>query len=66
MSDSELRGGSPYPCRLRTDRLTSVDKFEMCTNTCGILWGPVNLVASVTAWSNRNRYSMIVVGGRMR
>jgi hypothetical protein len=30
------------------------------------LWGPENLVASVTAWSNRNRYSMVVVGGRMR
>jgi hypothetical protein len=55
MSDSELRGGSPHPCRLRTDRLAPVDKFEMCTNTCGILWGPVNLVSS-----------MIVVGGRMR
>jgi hypothetical protein len=30
------------------------------------LWGPRNLVASVTAWSNRNRYSIVVVGGRMR
>jgi hypothetical protein len=30
------------------------------------LWGPVNLVASVTAWSNRNCYSMVGVGGRMR
>jgi hypothetical protein len=66
ISDSELRGGSPHPCRLRTDRLTPVDKFEMCTDTCEILCGPVNLVASVTAWSNRNRYSMVVVGGRMR
>jgi hypothetical protein len=30
------------------------------------LWGPVNLVASVTAWSNYNHYSMLDVGGRMR
>jgi hypothetical protein len=66
MSDSELRGGSPRPCRLRTDRLAPVSKFEMCTDACGILWGPVNLVTSVTAWSSRNRYSMVVVGGRMR
>jgi hypothetical protein len=27
------------------------------------LWGPVNLVASITAWSNCNRYSLVVVGG---
>jgi hypothetical protein len=32
----------------------------------GDLWGPENLVASVTAWSNRNRYSLVYVGGRMR
>jgi hypothetical protein len=66
MSNSKLRGGSPHPCRLRTDRLAPVDKFKMCTDACEILWGPVNLVASITAWSNRNRYSMVVVGGRMR
>jgi hypothetical protein len=30
------------------------------------LLGPINLVASVTAWSNCNRYSLVVVGGRMR
>jgi hypothetical protein len=30
VSDSELRGGSPRPCRLRIDRLAPVDKFEMC------------------------------------
>jgi hypothetical protein len=29
------------------------------------LWDPVNLVADVTACSNYNRYSMVVVGGRM-
>jgi hypothetical protein len=28
MSDSELRGGSPRPCRLRTNRLTLVSKFD--------------------------------------
>jgi hypothetical protein len=66
MSDSELRGDSPHSCQLRTNRLAPVDKFEMCTDTCEILWGPVKLVASVTAWSNRNSYSMVVVGGRMR
>jgi hypothetical protein len=66
ISDSELRCGSPRLCRLRTDHLAPVDKFEICTDTCGILWGPVNLVASVTGWSNCNRYSMVVVGGRMR
>jgi hypothetical protein len=30
------------------------------------LWGPINLVASVTNWSNHNCYSMVVVGGRTR
>jgi hypothetical protein len=28
MSDSELRGGIPRLCRLRTDRLTPVSKFD--------------------------------------
>jgi hypothetical protein len=31
-----------------------------------VMLGPVNLVSSVTAWSNCNRYSMVDVGGRMR
>jgi hypothetical protein len=66
MSGSELRGGGPRPCQLRTNRLAPVDKFGMCTDACRILWGPVNLVASVTAWSNHNRYSIVVDGGRMR
>jgi hypothetical protein len=66
MSDSELRGGSPHRCHLRTDRLTLVNMFEMCTDTCGILWSLVNLVAHVTTLLNCNRYSMVVVGGRMR
>jgi hypothetical protein len=66
ISDLKLRGDNPRPYRLRTDHLALVDKFEMCTDAYGIIWGPVNLVASVTAWSNRNRYSMVVVGGRMR
>jgi hypothetical protein len=55
MLDSELRGGSPHPCRLGTNRLASVDKFQMCTDACGILCCLVNLVASVTAWSNHYR-----------
>jgi hypothetical protein len=66
MLDSELRVGSPRLCQLRTDRLAPVDKFELCTDSYVILWGPVNLLAYVTAWSNRNRYSMVVVGERMR
>jgi hypothetical protein len=63
---SELQAGSPRLCRLRTDRHASVSKFELCTGTCGIYCGPVNLVASVTAWLNRNRYSMVDVRGRLR
>jgi hypothetical protein len=65
MSDSELRGGSPCPCWLRTDHLALVNKFDYVL-ALEDLWSPVNLVASVTAWSNHNRYSMVVVGGRMR
>jgi hypothetical protein len=30
------------------------------------LWGPVNQLAFVTAWSNCNRYPMVDVWGRMR
>jgi hypothetical protein len=30
------------------------------------LWGSINLVAYVTAWSNSSRYSKVVVRGRMR
>jgi hypothetical protein len=66
MSDLDLLGGSPHSCRLRTGCLAPMDKFEMCTDSCRILWGPVNLVASITAWLNCNHYSMVVVGGRMR
>jgi hypothetical protein len=29
------------------------------------LWGPVNQIAYVTTWSNHNRYSKVVVGGRI-
>jgi hypothetical protein len=29
--NSELQGGSLHLCRLRTDRLTPVSKFELCT-----------------------------------
>jgi hypothetical protein len=36
MSDSELQGGSPHLCRLRTDRLAPVNKIELCTDAYGI------------------------------
>jgi hypothetical protein len=36
MSDSELQGGSPCLCRLRTDRLAPVNKIELCTDAYGI------------------------------
>jgi hypothetical protein len=36
MSDSELQGGSPRLCRLRTDRLAPVNKIELCTDACRI------------------------------
>jgi hypothetical protein len=29
--NSEVQGGSPRLCRLRTDRLAPVSKFELCT-----------------------------------
>jgi hypothetical protein len=32
MLDSELQGGSPRLCRLRTDRLALVNKIKLCTN----------------------------------
>jgi hypothetical protein len=32
MLDSELQGGSPRLCRLRTDRLALVNKIELCTD----------------------------------
>jgi hypothetical protein len=36
MSDSELQGGSPHLCQLRTDRLAPVNKIELCTDAYGI------------------------------
>jgi hypothetical protein len=36
ISDSELQGGSPRLCRLRTDRLAPVNKIEFCTDAYGI------------------------------
>jgi hypothetical protein len=36
MSDSELQGGSPCLCRLRTDRLAPVNKIELCTDAYGL------------------------------
>jgi hypothetical protein len=31
--DSELQGGNPRLCRLRTNRLAPVNKIELCTDT---------------------------------
>jgi hypothetical protein len=48
-SCSELRGGIPRLCQLRTDRLALVNKFELCTGAYGIFLGPANILAlSVT------------------
>jgi hypothetical protein len=44
--NSELQCGSPHLCRLMTDRLAPVSKFELCTVAYEILWGPANWVAS--------------------
>jgi hypothetical protein len=35
--DSELRGGSHRPCRLRIDRLTSVSKFDYILTHTGFM-----------------------------
>jgi hypothetical protein len=40
MLDSELQGGSPRLCRLRTDCLASVNKIELCTDTYRIYGVP--------------------------
>jgi hypothetical protein len=40
MSYSELQGGSPRLCRLRTDHLASVNKIELCTDAYGIYGVP--------------------------
>jgi hypothetical protein len=37
MSDSELQGGSPRLCRLRTDRLASVNKIEFVLTHTGYM-----------------------------
>jgi hypothetical protein len=47
--NSELQGGSPYLCRLRTDRLASMSKFVLCTGAYEILWAPANWVVSCAA-----------------
>jgi hypothetical protein len=47
--NSKLQDGSPHLCRLRTDHLAPVDKFELCTSVYKILWGPANLLASTVA-----------------
>jgi hypothetical protein len=48
----ELRGGSPHLCWLRTNRLAPVSKFELCTGTYGIFWGPESILASSVAELN--------------
>jgi hypothetical protein len=40
MSDSELQGGSPHLCRVRTNRLALVNKIELCTEAYGIYGVP--------------------------
>jgi hypothetical protein len=37
MSDWELQGGSPRPCRLRTDRLALVNKFDYVLAHAGFM-----------------------------
>jgi hypothetical protein len=37
MSDLDLRGGSPFPCRLRTDRLAPVSKFDYVPSHTGFM-----------------------------
>jgi hypothetical protein len=65
MLDSELRGGSTRPCRLQTDHLASVNKFDYVLTHAGIM-GSRKPSTYITAWLNLNCYSMVVVGGRMR
>jgi hypothetical protein len=36
MSDSELQGGNPRLCQLRTNRLALVNKIELCTDAYGL------------------------------
>jgi hypothetical protein len=40
MSDSELQGGSPPLCRLRTDSLAPMNKIELYTDVYGIYGVP--------------------------
>jgi hypothetical protein len=61
----KLRGGSTRPCRLQTDHLASVNKFDYVLTHAGIM-GSRKPSTYITAWSNLNCYSMVVVGGRMR
>jgi hypothetical protein len=63
---SKLIGGSPRLCWLRTTSCWATWNKHWIVLTHVEFMGPINLVASVTSWWNRNRYSKIVVGGRMR
>jgi hypothetical protein len=66
MSDSKLQGGSPHLCRLRTASVEPCGtSFDYVLTHAGF-WGLINPVASVTTWSNHNRYSMVVIRGGMR
>jgi hypothetical protein len=59
IQNSELQGGSPRLCRLRTDRLAPMSKFELCTGAYGILLCPTNLLAStVTELDDTLQYLM--------
>jgi hypothetical protein len=40
MLDSEIQGGSPRLCRLRTNRLAPVNKIELCTDVYEIYGVP--------------------------
>jgi hypothetical protein len=46
ISNSELQGGSPRLCQLRTDRLAPVNKIELCIDAYEIYGDPANIVAS--------------------
>jgi hypothetical protein len=43
------KGGSALLCRLRTDRLATVNKIELCTDTYRIYGDPANLVTLAVA-----------------
>jgi hypothetical protein len=58
-----LLGGSPCPGRLRTVSCWALWNMHWMYWRMRDSWGSINIVASVTAWSNYNCYSMVDVGG---